>query len=85
MSADADKCYGCINHIIMLLLFLAIVSCIRNIISMLHPIQTMTFFKRTARGDSTTFIGGEAKTTHFKDSVKAMVPHWRAGSCLAPS
>jgi len=37
-SADADKCYDSINHIIMLLLLLAIVGCIGNIVAMLHPI-----------------------------------------------
>ncbi len=61
MSADADKCYDCINHIIMLLLLLAIVSCIGNIVTMLHPIQTMKFFQQTAQGDSTTFMGGRGK------------------------
>jgi hypothetical protein len=44
-SADADKCYDSINHIIMLLLLLAIVGCIGNIVAMLHPIQTMKFFQ----------------------------------------
>ncbi len=51
MSADNDKCYNRINHIIMLLLLLAIVGCIGNIVAMLHPIQIMKFFKRTAQGD----------------------------------
>ncbi len=85
MSADADKCYDRINHIIMLLFLLAIGGCIGNIVVMLHPIQTMKFFQRTARGDSTTFIGGEAKTTHFKDSGKATALHRHAGSWLAPT
>ncbi len=61
MSADADKCYDRINHIIMLLLLLAIIGCIGNIVAMLHRIQTMKFFQRTARGDSTTFMGGRGK------------------------
>jgi hypothetical protein len=60
MSADADKCYDRINHIIILLLLLAIVGCIGNV-AMLHPIQTMTFFQRAARGDSTTFMVGRGK------------------------
>jgi hypothetical protein len=55
MSAVADKCYDPINHIIMSLLLLATVSCIGNIVAMLHPIQTMKFFQRTAKGD---FMGG---------------------------
>ncbi len=61
MSADADKCYGHINHIIMLLPLQTIVGCIGNIVTMLHPIQTIKFFQRTARGDSTTFMGGRSK------------------------
>ncbi len=28
---------------------------------MLHPIQTMKFFQRTARGDLTTFMGGRGR------------------------
>ncbi len=58
MSADANKCYNQINHIVMSLLLLAIVGSIGSIVAMLFPIQTMKFFQRTARGDSTTFIGG---------------------------
>ncbi len=61
MSADADKCYNQINHIIMSLLLLAIVGSIGSVVAMLFPIQTMKFFQRTARGDSTTFMGGRGK------------------------
>ncbi len=61
MSADADKCYDHINHIIMPLLLLAIVGTIGNIVAMLHPSQTIKFFQRTAQGDSTTFMGGRDK------------------------
>jgi hypothetical protein len=61
MSADADKCYDCINHIIMLLLLLAIVSCIGNIVAMLHPIQIMKFFQKIVQGDFMTFMGGRGK------------------------
>ncbi len=61
MSADTDKCYNCINHIIMSLLLLAIVGTIENIVEMLHPIQTMKFFQRITQGDSTTFMGGRGK------------------------
>ncbi len=61
MSADADKCYDRINHIIMSILLLAIVGSIGSIMAMLFPIQTMKFFQRTARGDSNTFMGGRSK------------------------
>jgi hypothetical protein len=58
MSADADKCYDHINHIIMSLLLLAIIGTIGPVIAMLHPIQSMKFYQRTAQGDSKTFMGG---------------------------
>ena len=59
MSADADKCYGQINHIIMSLLLLAIIGTIGPVVAMLHPIQSMKFYQRTAQGDSKTFMGGQ--------------------------
>jgi len=58
MSADADKCYDRINHIIMSLLLLAIIGTIGPVVAMLHPIQSMKFYQRTARGDSRSFMGG---------------------------
>ncbi len=60
MSADADKCYHQINHTMSLLL-LAIVGSIGPVVAMLHPIQMMKFFQRTARGDLTTFMGGQGR------------------------
>ncbi len=48
MSADADKCYDRINHIIMSLLFLAIIGTISPVVAMLHPIQSMKFYQQTA-------------------------------------
>jgi hypothetical protein len=61
MSADADKCYDRINHIVMSLLLMAIVGSVGTVAAMLSPIQSMKFFQRTARGDSTTFMGGRGK------------------------
>jgi hypothetical protein len=61
MSADANKCYDCINHIIMSLLLLAIVGTIGPVVAMLHPIQSMKFYQRTALGDSKTFLGGRCR------------------------
>jgi hypothetical protein len=58
MAADADKCYDRINHIIMSFFLLAMVGTMGPIVAMLHPIQGMKFYQRTARGDSTTFMGG---------------------------
>jgi hypothetical protein len=48
MSADADKCYDRINHIIMSLLLLAIIGTISPVVAMLHPIQSMKFYQQTA-------------------------------------
>ncbi len=61
MSADADKCYDRINHIVMSLLLLAIVGSIGSVVAMLFPIQTMKFIQRTARGNSNTFMGEQGK------------------------
>jgi len=61
MSADADKCYDRINHIVMSLLLLAIIGTVGPVVAMLHPIQTMKFYQRTARGDSKTFMGGRGR------------------------
>jgi hypothetical protein len=61
MAVDADKCYDRINHIIMLFFLLAMVGTMGHIVAMLHPIQAMKFYQRTARGDSTTFMGGQGK------------------------
>jgi hypothetical protein len=61
MSADADVCYNQINYIIMSLLLLAIIGSMGPVVVMLHPIQTIKFFQRTARGDSITFMGGQGR------------------------
>ncbi len=58
VSADADKCYDRINHIVMSLLLLAIGGEDGPIQVMLCPIQQMNFFQRTGQGDSDTFMGG---------------------------
>ncbi len=58
VSANADKCYDRINHIIMSLLLLAIGGDEGSINAMMTPIQQMRFFQRTGRGDLNTFMGG---------------------------
>jgi hypothetical protein len=45
MSADADKYYDQINHIIMSLLLLAIIGTIGPVVAMLHPFQSMKFYQ----------------------------------------
>ena len=57
-SADVANCYDRINHLIMSLLLLSITGWIDAVVCLLHPIQTMKFFQRTARGDSITSFGG---------------------------
>lgn len=61
-SADAANCYDRINHLIMSFLLLSITGCIGAVACLLYPIQTMKFFQRTARGDSTTFFGGPGRS-----------------------
>ena len=58
VSVDADKCYDRINHIIMSLALLSLVGVSGLVTTLLHPIQTMKFYQRTAWGDSNTFMGG---------------------------
>lgn len=58
VSVDADRCYDRINHIIMSLLLLSLVGAAGLITALLHPIQSMKFYQRTAYGDSKTFMGG---------------------------
>jgi hypothetical protein len=40
---------------------LAMVRTMGPIVAMLHPIQAMKFYQHTARGDSTSFMGGQGK------------------------
>jgi hypothetical protein len=56
VSADADKCYDRINHIIMSFLLLAIGGNEGSIKAMLSFIQEMRFFQRTGSGDSDTYM-----------------------------
>jgi hypothetical protein len=61
MSANADKCYDRVNHIVMSLLLLAIVRFMGPVVAMLLPIQSMKFYQCTARGDSKTFMRGRGQ------------------------
>ncbi len=58
VSLDANKCYDRINHIIMSLLLLSLIGATGLVTALLHPIQSMRFYQRTAFGDSKTFMGG---------------------------
>ncbi len=61
MSANVDKCYDRINHIILSLLLLAIVGSMGRVEAILHQIRSMKFYQRTACGDSKTFMGGRGQ------------------------
>ena len=47
-AVDADQCYDRINHTIMSLVLLSVVGATGLVRALLHPIQTMKFFQRTA-------------------------------------
>jgi hypothetical protein len=58
ISADADKCYDRINHVILALVLRAVCGESGVVRAMLQPIQQMRYFQRTGRGDSNTYMGG---------------------------
>jgi hypothetical protein len=70
MSADADKCYDRINHIIMLFFLLAMVGTIGPIIAMLHPVQAMKFISLQQEGTLRHSWEDETKTIHYKGYAK---------------
>ena len=58
VSADAAYCYGRVNHVIMLLVWLALTNVnIAAVVTMLICLQTMKFFQRTGFGESKTYFG----------------------------
>ena len=59
VSVDAAQCYDRVNHVIMSLVWLALIGVVGPIKVLLHCLQTMKFFQRTGHGDSNTFTGGE--------------------------
>ena len=59
VSVDAAQCYDRVNHMIMSLVWLALIGIVGPIKDLLHCLQTMKFFQRTGHGDSSTFTGGE--------------------------
>ena len=59
VSVDAAQCYDRVNHVIMSLVWLALIRVVGPIKVLLHCLQTMKFFQRTGHGDSDTFTGGE--------------------------
>jgi hypothetical protein len=82
--ADSDKCYDCINHIVMSLLLQAIVGETGAVDLMLTPIQSMKFFQRTGRGDSNTHMGGRPESNPLQGLCQGNGAHQHAGLCLYP-
>ena len=59
VSVDARQCYDRVNHVIMSLVWLALLGLTGPIQALLYCLQTMQFYQRTGHGDSSTFTGGE--------------------------
>ena len=59
VSVDAAQGYDRVNHVIMSLVWLALIGVKRPIKVLFHCLQAMKFFWRTGYGDSSTFTGGE--------------------------
>ena len=56
ISADADKCYDRINHIVLALALRAVCGEPGIAKAMLESIQNMKYYQRTGRGDSNTYL-----------------------------
>ena len=59
VSVDAEKCYDRVNHLLMSLVWLALINHIGSISIALACLQFMKFFQRTGYGDSTSYCGGK--------------------------
>ncbi len=59
VSADAASCYNRVNHVIMSLVWLALLNDnIPSVVVALICLQTMRFFQRAGFGESKTYFGG---------------------------
>ena len=58
VSVDAAQCYVRVNHVIMALVWYALIGMMGPILVLLHCMQNMRLFQRTGFGDSTTFLDG---------------------------
>ena len=59
VSVDSAQCYDRVKHVIMSLVWLALIIVICLIKVLLHCLQTIKFFQRTRYEDSSTVTGGE--------------------------
>ncbi len=81
MSADADKCYDRINHIIMSLLLLAIIGCIRNLSPCSTQSKQWNSSSKLHKGIQQPSWAVGAKIIHCRVFVKEMAPLRHAGWC----
>ena len=58
VSVDAAQCYDRVNHVIMTLVWYALIGKMGPILVLLHCMQHMRLFQRTGFGSSTTFLDG---------------------------
>ena len=65
VSVDAAQCYDRVNHLLMSLVWFALLRNYGVIALELLILQTMTFFQRTGFGDSTTYFGGDKAKLPF--------------------
>ena len=58
VSVDTAQCYDRVKHVIMALVWLALIGNMAPILVLLHCMQHVKLFQRTGVGDSTTFLDG---------------------------
>lgn len=81
VSVDASNCYDRVNHVIMSLVWLALLgmSNFTAIAATLFVLQSMRFYQRTGFGDSETFFGGNRLLKLFQglgQGNRAAPPSW---------
>jgi hypothetical protein len=80
VSADAADCYDRVNHVIMSLIWLALLNGnIPPVVVALICLQTMKFFQRTGYGESKTYFGGRDLVKYIMglgQGSRAAPPSW---------
>jgi len=80
VSADAADCYDRVNHVIMSLIWLALLNGnIPPVVVALICLQTMKFFQRTGYGESKTYFGGRELVKYIMglgQGSRAAPPSW---------
>ena len=59
VSVDTAQCYDIVNHVIMALMWYALIRKLGPITVLLTCLHTTRFFQRTGCGDSATFLDGQ--------------------------